>query len=706
MSLLGQQVLRLHCLLLLLSVVCCTPPEDPIKCSKGNSNCTITNSYGTFPDRSVCRAGAAAYPATEEELITIVANATRNGLKMKVATRFSHSIPKLVCPGRDDGLLISTKLLNKVLNVDAAAMTMTVGSGVTLRDLISVAANAKLALPYTPYWWGLTIGGLLGTGAHGSTLWGKGSSVHDYVTGLTIVSPGTAADGFVKVRRLKEGDEELNAARVSLGVLGVISQVTFKLEPLFKRSITYVTKNDSDLGDEVLSFGRKNEFADITWYPSQQKAVYRVDNRVASNTSGDGLYDFIPFRTTTSLTLALIRTTEENQESSNDADGKCFGAKFLSGFLSTSAYGLTNNGILFTGYPVNGYQHRLQSSGTCLDSLPDAYITACAWDHNVKGEFFFQTTFSVALSVVKDFIQDVQNLVKLKPKALCGVELYNGILMRYVTASNGYLGKQEDAVDFDITYYRSKDPLTPRLYEDILEEIEQLAVFKYGALPHWGKNRNVAFEGAFAKYKNGQEFLRVKKVYDPLGLFSSEWTDQVLGLKGGLTIVKEGCALEGLCRCTEDIHCAPNKGYFCRPGNIYKDARVCTRLNSTKPLILKTTATDGDEGLPVKGLAVAGKLCCLGYGQGKPPASHLRFGSVGGPVIKRDFQGSAGSNNPKFSSTDTSNPLSAPAPPRPAPHCSPPTLGAASQPASQPEAQHPKPQKSNLLLLSRSLALW
>ena len=70
-----------------------------------------------------------------------------------------------------------------------------------------------------------------------------------------------------------------------------------------------MTKSDTDLGDEVVSFGRKHEFADIIWYPSQQKAVYRVDDRVSSNTSGNGLYDFIPFRSTTALTLGLVRTT-------------------------------------------------------------------------------------------------------------------------------------------------------------------------------------------------------------------------------------------------------------------------------------------------------------------------------------------------------------------------------------------------------------
>ena len=86
-------------------------------------------------------------------------------------------------------------------------------------------------------------------------------------------------------------------------------QVTLKLQPMFKRSITYLTKDDSDLGDKVASFGNEHEFADITWYPSQRKAVYRIDDRVNTNSPGNGLYDFIPFRSTASVALGAIRTT-------------------------------------------------------------------------------------------------------------------------------------------------------------------------------------------------------------------------------------------------------------------------------------------------------------------------------------------------------------------------------------------------------------
>lgn len=89
----------------------------------------------------------------------------------------------------------------------------------------------------------------------------------------------------------------------------IISQVTLKLESVFKRSLTYVTKDDSDLGDELISFGKKHEFADVVWYPSQHKAIYRIDDRVSINTPGNGFYDFIPFRSIFSALLAIRRVT-------------------------------------------------------------------------------------------------------------------------------------------------------------------------------------------------------------------------------------------------------------------------------------------------------------------------------------------------------------------------------------------------------------
>lgn len=76
---------------------------------------------------------------------------------------------------------------------------------------------------------------------------------------------------------------------------------------MFKRSLTYVDSDDTGLGDKVVDFGKHYEFGDVSWFPGHKKAVYRADLRVATNASGNGLNDFIGFRSTTALALALSR---------------------------------------------------------------------------------------------------------------------------------------------------------------------------------------------------------------------------------------------------------------------------------------------------------------------------------------------------------------------------------------------------------------
>ena len=78
---------------------------------------------------------------------------------------------------------------------------------------------------------------------------------------------------------------------------------------MFKRSITFETKDDSDLSDQVATFGRQHEFADITWYPSQNRVVYRLDDRVSSDVSGNGHWEHPGFRAVPSLVVHLLRST-------------------------------------------------------------------------------------------------------------------------------------------------------------------------------------------------------------------------------------------------------------------------------------------------------------------------------------------------------------------------------------------------------------
>ncbi|KAM0906128.1 hypothetical protein ACQ4PT_017064 [Festuca glaucescens] len=566
----------------LVQLCCCSPPPDPVVCTHGTANCTVTNTYGSYTDRSICHAANITYPRTEQELVAAVAAAASAKRKLKVATKHSHSIPKLSCPGGRDGTIISTARLNRTVHIDAAKRLMTVESGMVLRDLIAAAAAAGLALPNSPYWYGLSIGGLLATGAHGSSLWGKGGAVHEYVVGLRIVTPAPASQGFATVRELGADHPDLDAAKVSLGVLGVISQVTLALDPLFKRSVTYLKRGDSDLADQVVPWGRLHEFADLTWYPQHGTVMYRQDDRVDISTPGNGLSDYLTLRASPNHGTIGVRVAEESMQMKNVTDvARCAAAQLPVSAQEQQAFGFTNDGVSFTGYPVVGYQHRMQASGTCIDGPEDGLLTSCIWDPRIHGSFFYNSGFSIALSKVPAFVADVQRLRDLNPDMFCtGVDGRIGMMGRYVKASSAYLGKAEDSIDLDVLFYRSRTYGIPRVYADLVDEIEQMALNKYGGLPHWGKNRDFAFDGAIAKYPKADKFLLVKNRYDPDGLFSSEWSDQVLGIRGRPTIVKKGCAIEGLCVCSDDSHCAPEHGYFCRPGKVYREAKVCSTENN------------------------------------------------------------------------------------------------------------------------------
>lgn len=220
----------------------------------------------------------------------------------------------------------------------------------------------------------------------------------------------------------------------------------------------------------------------------------------------------------------------------------------------------------------------MQTSGSCLYSSESNKGVSCAWDPRIKGLFFFESTAIFSATKFAAFIRDVKKLRDMKPENFCGADIYNGFLLRFIKKSNAYLGQSEDSVVVDFNYYRADEALTPRLNQDVWEEVEQIAFFKYSARPHWAKNRKVGFLDVQKKYPKFDKFVATRKVVDPQGIFSSESSDEILfGIEG---VKEDGCALEGLCICSEDRHCSPQNGYFCRRGLVYDEARVC-RYSST-----------------------------------------------------------------------------------------------------------------------------
>lgn len=260
-------------------------------------------------------------------------------------------------------------------------------------------------------------------------------------------------------------------------------------------------------------------------------------------------------------------------EKTRSVTGKCTMASAVLAAKKLVANGLKNNNLIFTGYPVIGDQGKMQTSGSCLQSSPTRTDISCAWDPRINGLSFYETTAIFPATIFAEFIREVKTLRDLKIDNFCGVDLYNGFLIRFIKASGAFLGQSQDSVVIDINYYRADDASSPRLNQDVWEEVEQMAFFKYGAKPHWAKNRNLAFTGVQKKYPSFDKFVAAKRQLDVGDIFSSDWSDAIFFGKEGEK--GDECALEGQCICSQDRHCSPKRGYFCRNGLVYKEARVC-----------------------------------------------------------------------------------------------------------------------------------
>ncbi|GLJ25506.1 hypothetical protein SUGI_0488250 [Cryptomeria japonica] len=534
----------------LASLATCAPPSA-IEC-KSNA-CDIFNYQGIWDDHADCKARYSSWPTSEAELVQAVANAVKKKQRIRVVSKLSHSEPKL--------------------------------AGALMNDVLEAAAKEGLALNAMIYWSGVSAAGVISTGAHDSGFAGKGSGVYEYVVGMRLVVPASPSEGHAKVISLTEADEELNAARLSLGTLGAISEVTFGLEPMYKRSISTMVKDDTDLEYEAESFLRAHEFADINWIPSHGKAVYIPIDRLPVSVAGDGLNSILG---SASRAVEIEKKAADYEAIQDRADVEAICNVLISDTLdlAINGSGLYNDGKRFMGYPVIGFNHHMQTAGGCQagrysmactpTSILDKNETICSWDRRIYTTLYFGVELRVSVSHLPEVIKDVKRIRDLNPKKLCDM---SRIFMRSIKKSEAYLGPKEDLVTLDMMNYRAREAGTPKWNEDVYEEIEQMIIEKHGGVLHWGKSGGYLFQGLAKRATNLEKFLEVKK-FDSSGVFSNEWTNGLFGIGGGsLEVFKDGCALDMDCKCQEDRHCAPEKGYFCRPGKVWKKARVCTKNN-------------------------------------------------------------------------------------------------------------------------------
>lgn len=157
-------------------------------------------------------------PESLDELVSLVQ--TQKGPFRPVGA--GHSFTPLV---PTEGTIVSLRNFDGLLAHDAGALTATFAAGTKLGDIGAPLDAIGQALPNMPDIDEQSLAGAISTGTHGTgqTL----GAIHSYIERLTLV----AGNGEVYECARDKNREVFDAARVSLGSLGFITEVTLKNVP-------------------------------------------------------------------------------------------------------------------------------------------------------------------------------------------------------------------------------------------------------------------------------------------------------------------------------------------------------------------------------------------------------------------------------------------------------------------------------------------
>ncbi|MFB3105616.1 MAG: D-arabinono-1,4-lactone oxidase [Pseudomonadales bacterium] len=203
----------------------------------------------------------AAEPNNEQEVCELLRWASKNDKKVRVAST-GHSFSPVV---ETDGLLLNLGRLSGIASIDPQAKTVRVAAGSVLNTLVEPLWDAGLAFVNQGDIDKQTIGGVVATATHGSGI--KFPSYSGMIRALKIAT----ANGDVLEIDDTQADL-LEAARVSLGVLGVTLEVEFQLTDAYYIQRTIDVRTWDEIIEDLDSLVSENRHFSFFWYPTQESA--------------------------------------------------------------------------------------------------------------------------------------------------------------------------------------------------------------------------------------------------------------------------------------------------------------------------------------------------------------------------------------------------------------------------------------------------
>ena len=320
-----------------------------------------------------------------------------------------------------------------------------------------------------------TLAGATSTGTHGTG--GLAASLSAQLAGLELVT-GT---GELIRANAEENPEVFSLARVGLGALGIITSLTFKVEPLFTLEAFESPMSWEEVTGDFDRLVADNHHFEFYWFPHTDRCLTKQDNRTLDEAEP----------------LSSVRRWVDDD------------------LLSNKVFGLVNRlgNVRPSLIPaINSLSAQALSARRFSDVPHKVFVT----ERNVR---FREMEYAVPRAAGMEALREARALIERR-----GWRISFPVEVRTAPADDIALSAAYDRETVYLAFHVNQRTD----HREYFTEVEHL-LRDFDGRPHWGKLHTRTAADLAPAYPRFQDFLDLRERLDPQRVFANDYLRRVLG---------------------------------------------------------------------------------------------------------------------------------------------------------------------------------
>ena len=369
-----------------------------------------------------------------------------------------------------DGTLLSLERLDRVLDVDRASGLVRAEAGMSLHRLVRALHGHGFALPNLGDIDAQSLAGALATGTHGT-----GARLGNLSTAVAAMDLVLADGSELTV----EGGDDLLAARVGLGALGVVASVTLRCVPAFRLHAVDQPLPLEDVLSDLDAHVDANDHFELFTFPHSPLALTRTNNRSEAP------------RTLTRPRLEWLQDVA----------------------MDNHAFGLLNRAARRAPRAIPRINRVAGRAASKRERVAESF-QIFASPRLVRFE---EMEYSLPRARAAEAVRACREILARHPVSF-------PIELRFSAGDDALLSPAHGRE----TAYVAVHVFEGMEYETPFREVEAL-LRGWDGRPHWGKRSFLAASDLAPRYPRWADFAAIRERLDPDGRFVNPWIARTLG---------------------------------------------------------------------------------------------------------------------------------------------------------------------------------